>query len=138
MSNAGIDVWDSFTLWVPHQVGERRDILVAVDWTNFNHDNQSTLVLNLVIGHGRAAPLIWPTVWKKEIATRRNDFEEACLCRLAETLPAGCRVTILVDRRFGDQRLFAFLGKLGFDYVIRFCGNFGVTDADGTCKLAVD
>jgi len=31
MSNAGIDVWDSFARWVPRQVGECRDILVAME-----------------------------------------------------------------------------------------------------------
>ena len=34
MSNAGIDVWDSFTRWVPQQVGSQRDFLVAMDWTS--------------------------------------------------------------------------------------------------------
>jgi hypothetical protein len=63
MSNAGIDVWDSFCRWVPQQLGERRNILVAMDWTDFDHDSQSTLVLSLVTGNGRAAPLIWLTVW---------------------------------------------------------------------------
>ena len=138
MSNAGIDVWDSFARWVPQQVGSRPDILVAMDWTDFDHDDQSTLVLSLATGHGRAAPLIWLTVWKEEIATRRNDFEDACLSRLAETLPAGCRVTILADRGFGDQKLFAFLGRIGFGYVIRFRGNITVSDADGTGKPAAD
>src|ERR1700733_1637676 len=38
LSNNGIDVWDSFAHWVPHQVGSRRDILVAMDWTDFDHD----------------------------------------------------------------------------------------------------
>jgi hypothetical protein len=33
LSNAGIDVWDSFARWVPHQIGARRDILVAINWT---------------------------------------------------------------------------------------------------------
>ena len=138
MSNAGIDVWESFARWVPHQVGTRQDILVAMDWTDFDHDDQSTLVLSLVTDHGRAAPLIWLTVWKEEIASRRNDFEDACLRRLAETVPAGCRVTMLADRGFGDQKLFAFLGELGFGYVIRFRGNIRVTDADGTSKPAVE
>lgn len=32
------------------------------------------------------------------------------------------RVTILADRGFGDQKLFAFLATLGFGYVIRFRG----------------
>lgn len=136
MSNSGIGVWDSFARWVPRQIGESRDILVAMDWTEFDHDGQSTLALSLVTGHGRAAPLIWLTVWKDEIATRRNDYEDACLRRLTETLPAGCRVTILADRGFGDQKLFGFLAELGFGYVIRFRGNIGVTTADGETRPA--
>ena len=56
LSNNGIDVWDSFARWVAHQIGERRDILVAMDWTDFDHDDQATLALHLVTGHGRAAP----------------------------------------------------------------------------------
>ena len=49
-------------------------------------------------------------------------------------MQAGCRVTILADRGFGDQKLFAFLPKLGFGYVIRFRGNIHVTDADGRTR----
>jgi hypothetical protein len=123
---------------VPQQVGTNRDILVAMDWTEFAHDGQSTLVLSLVTGHGRAAALIWLTVWQEELADQRNDVEDACLRRLAETLPAGCRVTILADRGFGDQKLFAFLGELGFSYVIRFRGNIRVTDATGETRPAAD
>jgi Transposase DDE domain len=138
MSNSGIDVWDSFARWVPQQVGAQQDILVAMDWTDFDHDGQSTLVLSLVTGHGRAAPLIWLTVWKEEIATRRNDYEDACLRRLAETMPPGCRVTVLADRGFGDQKLFGFLDELGFGYVIRFRGNIRVTDGNGDTKAAAE
>jgi hypothetical protein len=32
-------------------------------------------------------------------------------------------VTILADRGFGDVKLFAFLGELGFEYVTRLRGN---------------
>ena len=95
-------------------------------------------MLSLVTGHGRAAPLIWRSVWKDEIATRRNDYEDACLRRLAETLPAGCRVTILADRGFGDQKLFAFLETLGFGYVVRFRGNIHVTAVDGETRPAAE
>src|ERR671927_1772438 len=138
LSNAGIDVWDSFARWVPHQLSGRGDALVAMDWTDFDHDGQSTLVLSLVTGHGRAAPLLWLSIWKEEITTQRNDYEDACLRRLSELVPPGCRVTILADRGFGDQKLFAFLGELGFDYVIRFRGNIQVTDADGQTKPAAE
>ena len=138
LSNNGIDVWDSFARWVPHQIGGRRDILVAMDWTDFDHDDQATLALHMVTGHGRAAGLLWLSVWKDELRDRRNDFEDACLRRLADLVPAGCRVTILADRGFGDQKLFAFLAELGFGYVIRFRGNIHVTDADGTTKAAAE
>jgi Transposase DDE domain len=138
LSNNGIDVWDSFARWVPHEIGERRDILVAMDWTDFDHDDQATLALHLVTGHGRAAPLLWLTVWKDELKDQRNDFEDACLRRLAELVPAGCRVTVLADRGFGDQKLFAFLAELGLSYVIRFRGNIHVTDADGITRPAAE
>jgi hypothetical protein len=62
LSNQAIDVWDSFAPWVPQQIGTQRDILVAIDWTDLDHDDQPTLALHLVTGHGRAAPLLWLTV----------------------------------------------------------------------------
>ena len=31
LSNSGIDVWESFARWVPHLVGSRNDIVVAMD-----------------------------------------------------------------------------------------------------------
>jgi hypothetical protein len=138
LSNNGIDVWDSFARWVPHQIAGRQNILVAMDWTDFDHDDQSTLVLSLVTSHGRATPLLWLSVWKDELTKQRNDFEDACLRRLSELVPPGCRVTILADRGFGDQKLFAFLEGLGFGYVIRFRGNIHVTDADGQTKPAAE
>jgi hypothetical protein len=138
LSNNGIDVWDSFSRWVPHQLAGRQTALVAMDWTDFDDDDQATLALHLVTGHGRAAPLLWLSVWKDELKDHRNDFADACLRRLAELVPAGCQVTILADRGFGDQKLFAFLAELGFRYVIRFRGNIQVTDADGTTKLAAE
>jgi hypothetical protein len=124
LSNQKVDVWESFAHWVPHLVGARWQIVVAMDWTDFDRDGQATLALNLVTGHGRATPLLWLTVWKEELSERRN-----CLVRLSQVVPLGCAVTILADRGFGDHKLFAFLDKLGFGYVIRFRGNIHVTDA---------
>jgi hypothetical protein len=91
-----------------------------------------------VTGHGRATPLLWVTVWKEELTKQRNDFEDACLARLKELVPAGCAVTILADRGFGDHKLFAYLDGLGFGYVIRFRGNIHVTDAGGETRQAAD
>ena len=33
-SNSGIGVWESFARWVPHLVGSRNDIVIAMDWTD--------------------------------------------------------------------------------------------------------
>lgn len=86
--------------------------------------------------HGRATPLLWLTVLKDELKDSRNDFEDLCLARLAESLPDGVAVTILADRGFGDTKLSGFLETLGFAYVIRFRGNIHVTAADGETRAA--
>lgn len=136
LSNRGIVVWDVFAHWVPEMVGERKEILVAMDWTDFDADDQSTLVLSLVTNHGRATPLLWLTVLKDELKDTRNAFEDACLARLVDVLPDGVTVTILADRGFGDCKLFDFLKKLGLGYVIRFRSNIHVTADDGEKRLA--
>jgi hypothetical protein len=138
LSNQGVVVWDMFGPWVAEMVGQRRSIVVAMDWTDFDADDQTTLALNLVTNHGRATPLLWLTVFKGELKDKRNDYEDLCLLRLAEALPEGVAVTILADRGFGDVKLFAFLDELGFDYVIRFRGNIHVAAADGETRLAAD
>jgi hypothetical protein len=83
VSNQGIVVWEIFAQWVPQVLGERTDIVVAMDWTDFDPDGQTTLVLSLVTGHGRATPLLWRTVSKAELKEARNDYEDQCLVRLA-------------------------------------------------------
>src|SRR3979411_2826439 len=82
----------------------------------------------------------WPRRCRRAAGPRSGATasEGACLPRLAETMPPGCRVTILADRGFGDQKLFAFLGELGFGYVIRFRGNIRVTDASDETKAAAE
>jgi len=136
LSNQGVDVWELFPLWIKETIGARRDLIVAMDWTEFDADDQSTLALNLVTNHGRAQPLLWFSVFKAELTGKRNDIEDMCLNRLQEALPDGTKVTILADRGFGDVKLFSFLEELGFGYVIRFRGDIFVTAADGETRRA--
>jgi len=136
LSNEGIVVWDMFAPWVAEVVGARKTIVVAMDWTDFDADDQATLALSLVTNHGRATPLLWLTVLKDELKDQRDDFEDLCLARLAKVLPEGVAVTILADRGFGDTKLFDFLDTLGFAYVIRFRGNIHVSAADGETRPA--
>ena len=136
LSNSKLEAWDVFAPWVPEMVGPREDIVVAMDWTDYDADGQATLALKLVTRHGRATPLVWLSVLKDELSHARNDYEDACLRRLAEVLPAGVRVTILADRGFADTKLFGFLDELGFAYVIRLKGNTTVRAADGPTRPA--
>lgn len=138
LSNAGIDVWDLFELWVPFIIGSRTELLVALDWTEFDHDDQSTLALHLVSSHGRATPLLWLSVKKSELKGRRNDHEDRLLLRLREVVPEAVKVTVLADRGFGDAALYALHWELELDHVIRFRGDIVVTDSTGESRPAKD
>src|SRR3954449_4801247 len=136
LSNSKLEAWDVFASWIPEMVGSRTDIVVAMDWTDFDADGH--LALKLVTRHGRATPLVWLSVFKDELTDARNAYEDASLRRLAEVLPDGVRATLLADRGFADTKLFGFLGELGFDYVIRLKGNTKVGAADGTTRPAAE
>ena len=134
----GVVPWDLFAAWVARSWAN--DARSSWRWIGpiSTPTTNRTLALHLVTNHGRATPLIWLTVDKDELKNQRNDFEDACLSRLKETLPEGVAVTILADRGFGDVKLFKFLEGLGFQYVIRFRGNIHVSAADGETRLAAD
>ena len=139
LSNPGIDVENFSRQWVRYVVGPRQNIIVAMDWTDFDPDNHATIMLSMVTRHGRATPLIWLTVDKDTLKNHRNNYEDQVLRRLADALPQGVKVLILADRGFGDQKLYRFLTEdLKFDYLIRFRGNINVTAEDGEARPAAD
>jgi len=139
LSNRGIDVDALLVHWVPYVVGSRESITVALDWTEFDADDQATIMLSLLTRHGRATPLVWLTVERSTLKHRRNAYEDQLLERLAKLLPAGVRVCVVADRGFGDQKLYRMLAEdLKFDFVIRFRANIEVTSADGETRAAAD
>src|ERR1700710_276166 len=119
LSNEGIDIDAVLPHWVRYVVGSRRDIKVAMDWTDFDADGQTTIMLSLMTRHGRATPLAWLTVSTGTLTNHRNSYEYQVLVRLAEALPADIQVCIVADRGFGDQKLYRVLtDELKFNYVI--------------------
>ena len=139
LSNPNIDVDALLPHWVRYVVGERREITVAMDWTEFDADGQATLMLSLLSRHGRATPLFWLTVERATLKDRRNGYEYQALVRLAEALPFDIKVCIVADRGFGDRKLYRLLTEeLKFDFVIRFRGNITVTAADGETRRAAN
>jgi hypothetical protein len=79
---------------------------VAMDWTEFDADGQATIMLSLLIQHGRATPLMWLTVDKSTLKNHRNEYEYQVLVRLAEALPKDVKVCVVANRGFGDQKLY--------------------------------
>jgi hypothetical protein len=128
LSNDGIDVWHLFRQWVPFVLAERTEAVLALDWTDFEPDDQCTLAASLITSHGRATPLVWKTHKKSALAGNRNRWEDELLGYLRELIPQSVTVTVLADRGFGDQNLYDLLERLGFHYVVRFREAIAVTD----------
>lgn len=137
LSNAKLDVWDVFRLWVPYILGGREEALVAVDWTDFEPDDHVTCAAHLVTNHGRSTALVWKTVKKSELRDQRNRVEDEVIERLHEAIPPNVRITMLADRAFGDRARYEHLTQLGWDYVIRFRDCILVKH-DGETKPALD
>jgi hypothetical protein len=97
LSNPGIDVWLLFRPWAQFVVGERKEIVVALDWTEFDADDHATLAGYLITSHGRATPLIWMTVRKATLEGKRNDHEYRLIERLHECLASDVRITVVTS-----------------------------------------
>jgi hypothetical protein len=138
LSNTGIPVWHLFSLWVPYVLGQRTEALITLDWTDFEADDQTTLVASLVTQHGRSTPLVWLSVQKSSLKGLRNEVEDAVVLRLREVVASEVKVTLLADRGFADQKLYALLEQVGFDYVVRFRQCITVTSAQGERRTAAE
>jgi hypothetical protein len=137
LSNKNFDIWLQGEQWAVSVLGERKEAIFSIDWTDFDADNQSMIAVNLVTSHGRATPILWKTVNKSSLKNNRARYEDQILSQLKNILPPDITVTLLCDRGFADQRFFDFIDKtLGFFYIIRIRGGIYVRHANGEQKLA--
>jgi predicted P-loop ATPase len=70
-----------------------------MDWTDFDADNQATIMLSLITRHGRTTPLVWLSVDKATLKDNRNRYEYQVLVWLAEAIPADVKVLISMVAR---------------------------------------
>ena len=136
LSNTGFTMDAFFRLWVRFLVGVRQQIVVALDWTEFDADTHSVLCAYLVTRHGRATPLVWKTHDKSTLKNNQKQLEQDLIASLHEMLDPSIGITLLADRGFGDKGFYEFLMLLGWDYVVRFRGNILVVSADGQSRPA--
>jgi hypothetical protein len=137
LSNEGLDLGVIMSRWVKFVVGTHKSIIVALDWTEFDRDDHSTLCAYLVTRHGRAMPLAWKTVQKSELANRRSAIEEELVAAVHGWIPTDTRVTLLADRGFGSVDFYSTLQLLGWDFVIRFRECI-LVEVDGEQKPAAE
>lgn len=57
LSNPKFDLDSLATSWVPSLLADRKEAVLALDWTDFDADDHTTLALNLITNHGRASML---------------------------------------------------------------------------------
>ena len=136
LSNGNLVLDSTLKAWVGFVVGVRREIVIALDWTEFDDDKQTTLAAYLVTSHGRATPLAWRTHDKSTLKGNQKRYEQELIEQLHGWLDAEVRVTLLADRGFGDQKLYDLLLSLDWDFVIRFRGAILVTSAQGERRTA--
>ena len=139
LSNQKLELTKLFKAWVAHVLSGRPEAVIALDWTEFAKDGQSTIAAYLTTTHGRATPLVWRTFPVAELSDGgRTDAEDLLLLQLRACLPPGVSVTLLADRGFADQALYELLQSWGWDFVIRMRRTIQVTDAQGQTRAAGD
>lgn len=137
LSNSKFDIWEASSNWAAYIIGERKEIMVSMDWTDFDADGHSTICINLITSHGRATPILWKTANKSSLKNNRARYEDQILSKLKEILSPEIKVTILADRGFADQKFFKFISEeLGFFYIIRIKSTTNITDKKGITKQA--
>ena len=103
LSNSALRVHDCLAAWSRFVVGDHPSIVVALDWTEFDKDQHSTLFAALVTTKGRAVPLAWRTVARKHLAGNQSRIEEEFIADLHDWLPKETGITVLADRGFAKM-----------------------------------
>jgi hypothetical protein len=114
------------------------DIMFMMDWTEFDEDDHTTLVMSVATDHGRSIPVAWRSYKKSKIKGKMGQYEEAMIETLHSWFDPAVKLTLAADRGFGKQTLYQFLQALGWDFVIRFRGDITVKNENGEKKRAKD
>lgn len=131
VGNHKLDDADLQRRWTRHVLQGMTRVVLAIDWTDFDADDQSVIAIHAIGDKGRATPLVWETVDKRKLKANRNRLETLVIERLHESVPEDVELILLADRGFGDVERYAQLDNLGWYYVIRFRGVVRMSVAGG-------
>lgn len=136
LSNSALRVDELAAAWTRYVVGDAKDIVVALDWTDFADDDHTTLYIALVTTKGRALPLLWKTLQKSKLKGQQTATELQLLEDLHAALEKDVAITVLADRGFAKAEIYETLEALGIDYVIRIKRDMVITDDAGERWIA--
>jgi hypothetical protein len=88
-----------------------------------------TVVRLALIYRGRALPVSWVVLASQSATVALEDYQ-IILKEAARVLPTGCRVILLADRGFFDQKLLMLARDLGWSFRIRLKKSFWIYRVD--------
>ncbi len=80
-------------------VGSMRYVLLSIDWHQFDHGEESSLRVSLMVG-SRAIPLLWYDVKTSDLKGRQRMIEDRALEDLVRLQPVGVVWVLLLDAGF--------------------------------------
>jgi hypothetical protein len=137
LSNKGINIDELMPQWAAFVLSGRKEVIIALDWTDYDDDDHATLSAYVVTNHGRATPLAWKTVKKSTLKGKQTGYELDMVERLHAAIPTDVDIELVADRGFGGQNFYELLTFYGWDYTIRFRGVIAV-EHEGEMKPAKD
>ncbi len=139
LSNEALDMLMLLSAWVKFRLAGKSSVKVAMDWTDFDEQDHTTLSISIVSSAGRADSLYWKTFQKSQSKGKKVKWEQTCIEEFANMVPARCKkVHFVADRGFGGVDTQKFLDKMGFSYTIRLRNNISITDEKGKTKASSD
>lgn len=136
LTHSSIDLNAAQMRLAEYALADRKEAMIAVDWTDYDHDNHATLCAYLLTTHGRALPLVWETHRKDKLKNRRTALELGLIERLATIISPEIQVIVLADRGFGYQDFVKKLHQLGLDFVLRIRKNTWIRNEKGERRRA--
>lgn len=121
LSNRHVDVGHIWRALLPTLLAPlaNRKVILVFDPTPLS-TRATILVLGLVHGH-RILPLAWRIVPQQDApwATSQSDLMAELMQEVADALPTGCAVTLVVDRQIGGSGILDACHDVGWHVVAR-------------------
>ena len=106
-------------------VGERTEIVVSMDWTEFDADDHSTWLSACKPTMAAVLRCCGKPIENRCSKGNAMPMRKSCSPNSKQTPPEGIFVTVVADRGFGYMEPFERLEQeLGFAYIIRFKGKY--------------